>query len=234
MSRSSIALGVLLGCTLLGGVANAQTFTAFDLASPVQGNQAYGATIGLIFTVNSPINVTSLGAFDAALPTGAAHTLAGTLTTTIYNQTTQAAVSGLSASFSAADPGTLLGGYLYKSVGGLNGVTLAPGTYVIAWTATNVQDLEGNSTVPGYTPPTYSNGGGLITINQTQFRYNEQTAGNVGVDRFPTNVTGGQLTAGTFKFSAVTPEPGAVSLFAGMAVMGGSLVLRRRRVRKSA
>ena len=72
MSKVSVITGMMLGGMVIGGAVSAQTITAFDLASPVPGNQQYGATVGVEFSVNTPIVVTALGAFDAAGSTGAA------------------------------------------------------------------------------------------------------------------------------------------------------------------
>ena len=224
MSRLSVIIGTMAGCLVIGGAASAQTiFTAFDLTTPQPGNSLYSATLGTAFTVNSAIIVTGLGAFDAS-----AHTLNGTLVTTIYNSSTQTAVPGLSASFTAGSPGVLQGGYLYKSVGGLLGVVLAPGNYVVGWTSLSGNDQNGNGAIP---PPIYNEGGGQITIDKTNTLYNEQSnAVYAGQDKYPINSFTGKLYGGTFKYTANTPEPGAVSLFAGLAVMGTSTLLRRRRM----
>ncbi len=232
MSKFTIIIGLALGASVVGGAVSAQTFTAFDLTTPAPGNQQYGATLGVAFTVNSPIVVTSLGAFDAAIPnTTTAHTLNGTIVTTIYNATTQAAVAGLSATFTAASPGTLAGGYLYKPVAGL-GVGLAPGNYVVAWTSITNNDQEAAGAIP---PPIFNEGNNVITINKTTVQYNEQTPAFFLQDKYPGGSTfSGQLYGGTFKYSAQTPEPGAVSLFGGLVLAGGSALLRRRRLRKSA
>ncbi|MCW3100523.1 MAG: hypothetical protein JWL77_6141 [Chthonomonadaceae bacterium] len=237
MSRISFVFGLVLGSTLIGGAVSAQTFTAYDLATPAAGNDQYGATLGLQFTVNSPINVTSLGAFDAVNPlTGTAHTLNGTIITTIYDSLTQLPVAGLTASFSSTSPGTLVGGYLYKPVGGAAGIPLLPGNYVVAFTTVENTDPYGNSNFPSFTPPTYNEGGNVITINKTNYLYNEQSSSFYrGQDKYPINSFTGQLDSATFTFTANaanTPEPGAVSLFGGLVVMGGGTLLRRRRLRK--
>jgi len=231
MSKLSLIIGSVLGCVVIGGAVSAQTYTAFDLTTPQPGNSQFGATLGLSFTVNSPIVVTSLGAFDAAVPnTITPHILNGTIVTTIYNSGTQAAVAGLSSSFTAASPGVLSGGYLYKTVGGLNGVVLPVGNYVVAWTSITNNDQNANGSI---TPPIFNEGNNLITINKTSFLYNEPVNPvYFGQDKYPINSFGGQLYGPTFKYTANTPEPGAVSLFAGLVVMGGSAMLRRRRLRR--
>jgi hypothetical protein len=233
MSRISIVIGIMLGCTVIGGSVSAQTFTAYNLALPVAGNQQFASTIGQAFTVNSPIIVSSLGAFDAAIPsTNTAHTLNGTIVTSIYNTVTQQVVTGLTDTFTASSPGTLSGGYLYKTVGGLNGVVLPAGNYVIAWTSITDNDQDGNSLLSGFTAPTYNNGNNLITINTTQFQYNPLNSPYLGADRYPINTLSGQLDAGTFTYTANTPEPGTVSLFGSLIVVAGGAIVRRRRLRK--
>jgi hypothetical protein len=240
MSRIPFVFGLVLGSTLIGGAVSAQTFTAYDLATPAAGNDQYGATLGLQFTVNSPINVTSLGAFDAVNPlTGAAHPLNGTIITTIYDSLTQAPVADLTATFSATSPGTLVGGYLYKPVGGAAGIPLLPGNYVVAFTTVENTDPYGNSNFANFTPPTYNEGGNVITINKTNYLFNEQSnAFYRGQDKYPIDSFTGQLDSATFTFTsnstANTPEPGAVSLFGGLIVMGGGTLLRRRLRKKTA
>ena len=228
MSRFSIIVGIGLVslCSVIGGSASAQVITAFDLASPINGNQQYGATIGVDFSVNSPIIVTALGAFDAAVPnTSVAHTLNGTIVTTIYNSVTQQPVPGLSATFTALSAGTLLGGHLFKPTGN---ITLPIGNYVVAFTSITNNDQNGNSYNPGFIPDTYNEAGNLISINKFNFRYNQPSS--AGFNLFPTTVTPGQFNAGSFQFTtAATPEPGTLSLLAGLAVMGGSTLARRRR-----
>ena len=224
MSKVSVITGMMLGGMVIGGAVSAQTITAFDLASPVPGNQQYGATVGVEISVNTPIVVTSLGAFDAANATGTAHTLNGTIITTIYSSVNQQAVAGLSTTFTAASPGTLAGGYLFKPTAG---VTLPVGNYVVAFTSVNNNDPIGNSTQGAFTPPAYNEGANQITINKTQFRYN--TTDFSGLDKYPLFTTPGQLNAGSFRFSANTPEPGTLSLFGGLIVMGSSALIRRRR-----
>ena len=227
MSKIFITAGIVLGFSAIGGMASAD-FKAMDLPVPVAGNQFYGATLGEAFTVNAPIFVTSLGAFDAS-----AHTLNGTLVTTIYNATTQTAVAGLSSTFTAASPGVLSGSYLFKSIAG-PGIALSPGNYVVAITSLTDNDQLGAGSA--LTPPIYDNGGGLITINQTQIQYNEQSnPAYCEVDRFPGNGSATQfLYGGSFTFTAntsATPEPGTVALFSGM-VLAGSTLLRRSKLRR--
>ena len=227
MSRFSIIVGTMLVGTVIGGAVSAQTITAFDLSSVVPGNQQYGGTIGVAFTVNSLINVSALGAFDAAIPnTTTAHTLVGTIVTSIYDSNTQQVVPGLTQTFTAASPGTLQGGYLFKPTAG---ISLLPGSYVITFTALNTGgglDQDGNTNVGPATPPTYNEANNTITINKTQLQY----SGVTGSQTYPNLGSPGQLDASTFKFNAVlTPEPGTVSLFGSLAVMGTSVLLRRRR-----
>jgi hypothetical protein len=228
MSRFSIVVGIMLGLTAASGAVSAQTITAFDLATAVPGNQSYGGTVGVAFTVNAPISVSALGAFDAAIPnTTTPHTLNGTILTSIYDSTTQVVVPGLTATFTAASPGTLVGGFLFKPTGG---ILLLPGSYIVTFTSPTASDQLGNSTVGAFgSAPTYNEGGNLISINKTQFQY----SGTTGSQTFPNAIVNGQLDAGSFQFKGVlTPEPGAVSLFGSLVVMGGSALLRRRRLRK--
>src|SRR5580704_19304529 len=77
------------GALLLSANISFAQVIAYD--SGVQpGNQNYPASLGNDFTVNSPIVVTSLGAFAS----GGAAGFAGTITVGIYNTTTTLLVAG--------------------------------------------------------------------------------------------------------------------------------------------
>ncbi len=227
MKKLTLVAGAVLGLSMLGVGAHAQSFIAYNLATPVNGNDSYPSALGLDFHVNTNITITDLGVFDAATSgTGAAHPLGGTLVVSLYNTDTQSVVAGLSGfTFTAASPGTLIGGNLFKAVNGGAGVAIGPGNYTIVASGFSGKDQNGNSLLSGFTADTYYSGN-LITINTTQFRYN--AAGNPG-DSFPTGTLSGQLNAGTIRFNANTPEPGALAMLGGLSVTGAGMLLRRRR-----
>jgi hypothetical protein len=231
MKRAFWTVGLLGAAVMLASSAGAQSFIAYDLATPVLGTQNFPSTFGLDFKVNSVITIQALGVFDAATVPGTAHTITDTLVTTIYNRDTQQAVPGLSVTFTAVSPGTLVGGNLFKPVGGLLGVSLVPGNYTLASTGFINANKLGASSDPGFTADTYNEGGGLITIDKAHFRYNENVPAFNGQDKFPLNTLNGQLNTGSLKFAPSTPEPGTVSLFLGLATVGAGAGFRLRRRR---
>ena len=225
------SVGLFGAVIVLAPSARAQTI-AYDLPTPVAGTQNFPSTLGLDFTVNLTAIIQDLGVFDSAVG-GVPHTIVDTLTTTIYDRATQLAVPGLTATFTAASPGTLHGGNLFKPVNGGLGITLAPGNYTVASTGFINANKFGYFGDPGFVPDVYNNGGGVLTINTTQYRYNNAIAPFAGNDLYPATTANGQLNAGTFDFSAVstTPEPGVLSLVLGLgtAGIGAGVRLRRRR-----
>jgi hypothetical protein len=107
---------------------------------------------------------------------------------------------------------------------------LAPGSYVVGWTSITDNDQTATGAI---TPPIFNNGNNLITINTTTIQYNEQTPNFFEQDKYPGGGSATQsLYGGTFTYTANTPEPGVVSLFGGMVVMGSSVLIRRRRLQK--
>lgn len=154
------------------------------------GAQAYSGSIGMDFTVNQPINVTSLGVFDH-LGDG----ISGTLTTTIWNVSTGLAVPGAVMTFNNADPGTLIGSARFKPI---PTITLAPGSYSVASAGHGNPDFDYNPAVNTVT----NNGGGAISITGGR-RYRSDATGG-----FPATVdVGGFYGGGTFEFSGVPIPP---------------------------
>ncbi len=161
------------------------------------GNQNYPASLGNDFTVNSPILVTSLGAFAS----GGAAGFTGTITVGIYSTTSMLLVTP-TISFSgssASSAGTYINGDWFKPLS--PAVVLPPGNYSIVAVGFTA-DLDGNSTGGGYTPATQNTGGGLITFSPNG-RYDANTADTTLT--FPTDTIGNpfQFLAGTFQFKKV-------------------------------
>lgn len=233
MKSAFWAVGLLGAVVMLAPSARAQSFIAYDLTTPVAGTQNFPSTLGLDFTVNTALTVQSLGVFDSAVA-GVPHTIVDTLVTTIYNRNTGLAVPGLSVSFTAGSPGTLVGGNLFQTVGGAQGIALGPGNYTVASTGFINANKVGVSSDAGFVPDTYNEGGGVITIDKTHYRYNNAVAPFAGNDVFPATVANGQLNAGTVKFALNTPEPGTVSLLLGLGTAGIGAGFRLRRRRKAA
>ena len=185
------------------------------------GNQAWSG-VGLKFTVNSPINVTSLGLWDDG-GNGFAATVNSPLSA--YLMTTAGTVLASSTFYDVSAGGSVQnGGYRFKDLG--SSVTLLPGDYLLMgydWTA---NDKEHNSNISG-TPDIF------VTSTLVTFVTSAWTAtGNDAAGTLPTNfgVTN-YFSSANIQFEA-TPLPAALPLFAtGIGALG---LLGWRRKRKNA
>jgi hypothetical protein len=193
---------------------------AFDNASGVGGLQNYGNDLGLDFTVNAPIRVTELGAFDNGNPsllTGVNGATPG-ITVGIFNTTTGLQV-GPSVTFTPTNAGTQINGDAFLPTD----ITLLAGnTYsVVAY-----NDGNYNSNGPANTSSTTNSGSGMIS-----FVGGGRFSGTESGLAFPTNPDGGpanRYDAGTFEF-VQAPEPTTIS-FISLGIIG--LVLAASRCRK--
>jgi hypothetical protein len=226
MRHWRVVLGLVLAGVAVSGTARAQT-TALNLFTPPArtGHQAYPLTLGQDFTVNVPINVLEIGAFDSGQDG-----FVGTITAALFSRTgnTGVVVPGSTTTFTAGSPGTLsspsVGGssaYRWKTIPTL---ALAPGTYTIAASGFSGSDPNGNTSV-GDPAPTFNTGGGAITFGSARFSV-------VGpMPTFPESPDTATYLAGTFTFEPIffpTPEPGTVALLIGMLVSGTGLAMYRR------
>jgi hypothetical protein len=95
IAASAIALAAMGATSANAGVS----FMPYQISAGDTVNQFWPGSLGMDFTVNAPIVVTSFGAWEPnGIPAGA------TLTASIYNQTTQAVV--YSQNFTSVAPGT--------------------------------------------------------------------------------------------------------------------------------
>jgi hypothetical protein len=179
---------------------------------PVVGNQAFGGTLGMDFTVNNSagINVYSIGAFDSNQ-----NGFTNPITISFYNLSNTASPV-FSSSIGPGAGGTLVGGDRFYNL--FTPLYLAPGTYSIVAQGFSASDPNENTLLT----PTVNTGGGLISFVGTS---------RWGLSGFPTTPDhqAAQYGAGTFTFDAAAPFQGqdtsTVPEPASMALMGGGLVL---------
>jgi hypothetical protein len=185
------------------------------------GIQNYGNDLGLDFTVNAPIRVTELGAFDNGNP----NLLSGVngtsgITVGIFNTTTGLQV-GPSVTFTPTNAGTQINGDAFLPTD----ITLLDGNYTIVAYNDGNYNQNGNASTPNPTS-TENSGGGLIS-----FVGGGRFSGTESGLAFPTNPDGGpsnRYDVGTFEF-VQAPEPATMS-FVSLGIIG--LVLAASRCRK--
>jgi hypothetical protein len=236
--------GKAANCIRLAGVIAAAAFLTAGMASAefvaytgqpnpqsIPPLQAWGGSLGMDFTVNSAINVDSMGVYNAA----GNGVITGTLQVAIFMQNPNLSwseVAGTYASFDSASPGLpdLVndGQYdLYKTIAP---VLLDPGNYSIVAVGFSNQDPNGNTGYPGGLGAA-EDGSGLLTYTGSS-RFD---AAQMGTLIFPTTTDGGpanRYDAGTFEFTA-TPEPASFILIGtGLALIsfGRRRFLRNRRI----
>ncbi|HEY0108484.1 MAG TPA: hypothetical protein VGB67_02585, partial [Fibrella sp.] len=120
------------------------------------GNQAYADRLGLIFTVNSPITVTSLGVFDDGQ-----NGLVGTLQVGIVRNSDGVTMAGPISMTGTADP--LDANFRMRAI---TPVTLPVGTYTIVSVGHSASERNGNTNIGG-TGTTVNTGAGAITYNSS-------------------------------------------------------------------
>ena len=121
--------------------------TAYRIATGTAGNQNYGQPLGMDFNATRTIRVTSLGVFDSG-SNGLSSTLTAQLwrrnengTPGIFTDDSGSAVLA-SRTFTAADPGTLVGGSRFKPLAAP--LDLAPGAYTMAAYGYSAAEMNGN------------------------------------------------------------------------------------------
>lgn len=152
------------------------------------GDQAWTGSLGMRFTVNSPIVVNQLGAYDSDQ-----NGLTGTITVGIVNSAGAVVVPAITMTGSS-DP--LSGLFRMRPV---PPVTLTPGQYTVIAFGFSGTDLNGNSNT-GSSLATLNTGGGLITHNDSPW----DNAAIMGT--LSSTHTAGGFHAGNFSFSAVQPR----------------------------
>lgn len=219
-----LAAAALVAVTL-APAAQAATVIAYSFSGAQASNQNFNGQLGMDFTVDTPITVTSLLAFDA----GANGFAPGTsITVGIFTQ--GGALVGSSQTFTGT-AGVVMGGS-YRSLP--VSFNLPVGNYSVVAQGFNGADGNYNTISLLAPPPPILNGGGFLTFGS--YRYSGTASFG-----FPTAFTGAgdgapgalnRFGAGSFEFTAV-PEPAGVgTLLVGLGMFG--FAARRRRSHLSA
>jgi hypothetical protein len=209
---------------LLTTFAHAQTI-AYD-AAVQPGNQAWTGNLGLDFTVNAPIVVTHLGAFNANAPGG----FVGEIEVGIF-------VNGVRVGPAATltgTGGTLIHGNRFDTV--QPAFILPAGNYSIVDVGHSASDLNGNITCVGNPAPTCF-GGNPFTLSTenadgtlVSFTGSGRYDTNTTLD-FPTNILGpgtppsNSFLAGTFQYTGVAAPTLSMGFGASAIPAGGTTSL---------
>ena len=213
--RKSVIAGAA-ALSLAWSAASASTI-AYEVQAGTAGNQDYSGVLGMLFDVNSPISVLSLGVFDDLGPGITAGT---TLVVELWSRSGTVGQSILADfEFTNVSAGTLIGGSRFKDLD--SPLTLAAGEYAIVSYGYNGNDMNGNKgSNPSGTWST-NDGGGLL-----EFIGSSNSGGQFG--GVPGSTIGNtqdggpedRYAAGTFAFTAV-PLPAALPMFAaGLGILG--------------
>lgn len=186
------------------------TSAAYSATATV-GNQTYSERLGLVFTVNSPIDVTSLGIFDDGQ-----NGLNGTLQVGIVRNSDGVTMAGPISMTGSGD--SLIGGFRTRAI---SPVTLPAGTYTVVSVGHSASEKNANTAVAPLTTAVATNGGSVITFNSSSY-------GGVGFG-LPTTpyAVSNTFHAGTFRYKTscagaastitvtVNPAPAATISYAG-------------------
>jgi hypothetical protein len=190
----------------------------YSTPTALAGNQAWTGTLGLDFTVNSAVTISSLGVFDDD-----GDGLLSNLSVAIYDSVSKTIV-GPTVMFAANTDGTGQA-YLFQSV---TPFSLAPGSYQLASWGYNGVDRNFNTHSPAPGGPIVFNSlNGALTAVGVGYS-NEGTGGAYG------NIAAaGPTRFGAGSMIAAAPEPGTWALMLlGFGGIGYSL--RRRAAAKLA
>jgi hypothetical protein len=192
--KASVALSIFIVLLMFTSILTNAQCTSFSGATGTDnvGSQPFTGRLGMRFTVNSPIIVSQLGAFDSGQDG--------------FNSTISVAIVDASGSVVVPASGTplsligVIGTYVgpFQMVGGFPSVTLAPGNYTVVAYGYGPTEMNGNSNL-GDALAITNDGGGLITHVDSPW---DGTAA-MGVPT-GTHVIGG-FHAGNFSFTGVAP-----------------------------
>ena len=199
LEKRFMSLKVITNCFLLMAITlwnvniHAQC-TSFNgsTGTVLTGIQAFTGRMGMKFTVNTPIKVTRLGAFDSGQDG-----FNSTITVGIINSSGTVVVPSSGTPMSLVGViGTYNGPFLMN--GGFPAVTLPPGDYTVLAYGYGASELNGNTNL-GSSFATVNTGGGLITHIDSPWDTNPV----MGTPSFSHSVGG--FHAGNFSFEAVQP-----------------------------
>jgi hypothetical protein len=215
----------LVVLTMLAGSPSAlgAVVVAFDYNVGVVGQQNNGPwALGNDFTVNTPITVTALGAFDS----GSDGIFTSPVDVALYDADSGALVSQV-VNFSTASPGVAIGGSRFKDL--VVSLNLPAGFHgsIVGSNYGGAGGTEVNGNAFLQTPNwSLNTGGGAISLT-TSGRYVSSTT-----SVFPTTLflNGGNplFAAGTFAFVPI-PEPGEYAAWTGLALVSFGVWRRSRR-----
>ncbi len=208
------------------GYAGSAAHTAYQVPFGTAGTQNYGGSLGMDFVVESAVEVTELGVFDAS-----SNGIAGgstQLRAQLYRRDDGGtpedpeddfaieALLGQALSFTAAAPGALEGGHRFQALG--SPLVLEPGAYtIVSWGYNDQNRIANQNLGVGST----DDGGGLLRFNGRS-RYGSAGAFPEVVDTHPH-----KFGAGTFRYRPLE-SPFATDVEAEMKGASASLLTRQR------
>jgi hypothetical protein len=227
--------------------AQAQAIIAFNFPQ-LNGNQNYPGTLSLgeLFTVNTPVNINALAAYDD--PANGSGVFGGPVQVAIYqvNLSGNNIIGGTLVvnplTFTTANPGTLIPGTTTREQALSSPVPLGAGTYMIvanyyAGSAGTENDWNRN-TYSGSLLPTANTGGGVVGYGANYYSFGNLTwgaslpTGSWVYDNVnnPANDWHPRYMAGNFDFTPV-PEVAAFGV-AGVGLLGLVYIGRYARLRR--
>ena len=190
---------------IVAPVSKAQAYTGTVAA----GNQVYSERLGLVFTANSPITVTSLGVFDDNLDG-----ITGNIQVGIIRNSDGVTVAGPITITGNAD--RLEGNHRIRDIAP---VTLPLGTYTIVAVGFGTSDRNVNATMGGGAGTVLNTGAGLVTYNSSSYggagfgvptvAYPQNNVFHAGTFGFSTGCAG-PLTTITVTVNPTASMPGAI------------------------